>query len=76
MTQRKQVWFLTGSQGLYGDDVLAQVAEQSRGVSDALAASPALPVEIVAKPVLTDTAGIRRIMLDAVGAVGRRVCPR
>ncbi len=65
MTQRKQVWFLTGSQGLYGDDVLAQVAEQSRGVSDALAASPALPVEIVAKPVLTDTAGIRRIMLDA-----------
>ena len=26
----RQIWFLTGSQGLYGDDVLAQVATQSR----------------------------------------------
>ena len=29
MTDR-QIWFLTGSQGLYGDDVLAQVAAQSQ----------------------------------------------
>ena len=36
MTDR-QIWFLTGSQGLYGDDVLDQVAAQSRRVSDALA---------------------------------------
>ena len=34
----RQIWFLTGSQGLYGDDVLEQVAAQSRRVSDALAA--------------------------------------
>ena len=25
-----QIWFLTGSQTLYGDEVLAQVAEQCR----------------------------------------------
>ena len=25
----KQIWFLTGSQGLYGEDVLAQVRDQS-----------------------------------------------
>ena len=25
-----EVWFLTGSQGLYGDEVVAQVAAQSR----------------------------------------------
>lgn len=65
MEDRKQVWFLTGSQGLYGDDVLAQVAEQSRTVSDALAAADGIPVEVVAKPVLTDPSGIRRIMIEA-----------
>ena len=59
------VWFLTGSQGLYGDDVLAQVAAQSRGISDALDASDALPLPVVAKPVLTDAAAMRRVALDA-----------
>ncbi|MGA8208762.1 MAG: L-arabinose isomerase [Nocardioidaceae bacterium] len=61
----REVWFLTGSQGLYGDDVLAQVADQSRQVSDVLAASAAVPVTVVAKPVLTDAAAIRRVMLEA-----------
>src|SRR5215218_7337343 len=59
------VWFLTGSQGLYGDDVLGQVTEQSRGVSDALDASDALPLPVVAKPVLTDAGAMRRVALDA-----------
>ncbi|HQD97931.1 MAG TPA: L-arabinose isomerase, partial [Propionicimonas sp.] len=61
----KKIWFLTGSQGLYGDDVLAQVASQSRQISDALAAAAQIPVEVVAKPTLTDATAIRRIMLDA-----------
>ncbi|MFZ0530491.1 MAG: L-arabinose isomerase [Propionicimonas sp.] len=61
----KQIWFLTGSQGLYGDDVLQQVRDQSRQISDALAASPQIPAEIVAKPTLTDAAAIRRVMLEA-----------
>ncbi|MCW2866545.1 MAG: L-arabinose isomerase [Marmoricola sp.] len=60
-----QVWFLTGSQGLYGDDVLEQVARQSREVSDALGASAHVPATIVAKPVLTDAAAIRAVMLAA-----------
>ncbi len=59
------VWFLTGSQGLYGDDVLAQVAEQSRTISDALDASDALPLPVVAKPVLTDAGAMRRVALEA-----------
>ena len=52
-----QIWFLTGSQGLYGQDVLDQVAEQSRTVSDALAAHPGIVAQVVAKPVLTDEIG-------------------
>ena len=59
------LWFLTGSQGLYGDDVLGQVADQSRTVSDALDASAAVPFPVVAKPVLTDAGAIRRTMLEA-----------
>ncbi|MCC6495220.1 MAG: L-arabinose isomerase [Propionibacteriaceae bacterium] len=61
----KQIWFLTGSQGLYGDDVLLQVRDQSAEVSGALAAADQIAAEIVAKPVLTDASAIRRIMLEA-----------
>jgi len=59
------VWFLTGSQGLYGEDVLAQVAEQSRVVARGLDEAAAIPLEIVWKPVLTDSDGIRDLLLDA-----------
>ncbi|WP_159064025.1 hypothetical protein, partial [Streptomyces canus] len=31
-----EIWFLTGSQGLYGDDVLRQVADQSRSIAETL----------------------------------------
>lgn len=64
MTER-QIWFLTGSQGLYGEDTLRQVADQSRRVSDALAAHDGIVAEVVAQPVLTDAAAMRRMMLDA-----------
>ena len=60
-----EVWFLTGSQHLYGPETLAQVAEQSRGISDRLGASADVPVRVVWKPVLTDADAIRRIMLEA-----------
>lgn len=60
-----EVWFLTGSQHLYGPDTLAQVAEQSRAIADQLAASTDVPVRVVWKPVLTDADAIRRIALEA-----------
>jgi L-arabinose isomerase len=61
----KQIWFLTGSQGLYGDDVLLQVRDQSAQISGALDRAEQVPAEVVAKPVLTDASAIRRVMLDA-----------
>ncbi len=61
----KQVWFLTGSQGLYGEDVLLQVRDQSAQISSALADAPEVPVEIRVLPVLTDATAIRRVMLEA-----------
>ncbi len=57
-----EVWFVTGSQSLYGDETLRQVAEQSRQVADGLAG---LPVTVTWKPVVIDTDSIRRLALDA-----------
>ena len=60
-----EVWFLTGSQGLYGEETLRQVASQSQEVAAALGASADIPVTVVWKPVLTDSDAIRRAVLDA-----------
>jgi hypothetical protein len=56
-----EVWFVTGSQNLYGDETLRQVAEQSQAVADGLAG---LPVKVVWKPVLKDSDSIRRLALE------------
>ena len=63
-----EIWFLTGSQALYGPETLAQVAEQSRSISDRLGANAHLPVRVVWKPVLLDAESIRRCLLDANSA--------
>jgi L-arabinose isomerase len=60
-----EVWFLTGSQHLYGEEVLKQVAAQSQEIANQLNANSAVPVKIVWKPVLTDSDAIRRTALEA-----------
>ncbi|MBW3070173.1 L-arabinose isomerase [Actinomyces sp. 594] len=64
----KEIWFLTGSQDLYGEETLAQVADQSRQVAAWLDAADAIPVRIVWKPVLKDRDAIRTAMLAANAA--------
>jgi len=63
-----EVWFLTGSQGLYGDDVLQQVAEQAGAVVRQLESSGDLPVRIVQKPVLTSASAIHEACLAATAS--------
>jgi L-arabinose isomerase len=60
-----EVWFLTGSQGLYGEETLRQVAEQSQRVAATLDDAAAVPARVVWKPVLTDAGAIRRAMGEA-----------
>ncbi len=60
-----EVWFLTGSQHLYGEETLRQVAAQSSAIAAALDAAPDIPVRVVHKPVLTDPDSIRRLVLEA-----------
>ncbi len=65
-TQRKpEVWFLTGSQALYGEETLAQVAGQSLQIQRMLTEAGPISAEITGKPVLTEPSAIRRVMLEA-----------
>ncbi|MBK5248156.1 MAG: L-arabinose isomerase [Actinomycetales bacterium] len=63
--QGREIWFLTGSQDLYGEETLQQVAEQSQQVAALLDEADQVPVRIVWKPVLKDSASIRRTALEA-----------
>src|SRR6476620_6942412 len=56
-----EIWVVTGSQTLYGDETLRQVAEQSQAVAEGLSG---LPVKVVWKPVLKDADSIRRLALE------------
>jgi L-arabinose isomerase len=47
-----EVWFVTGSQHLYGSETLKKVAEHSQEISKGLNAASAIPVKVVFKPVL------------------------
>ena len=67
-SENLEVWFLTGSQELYGEATLRQVAEQSRQIVALLNGGPEISVPIVWKPVLVDAAHIRRACLDANSA--------
>ena len=66
--QQNEVWFLTGSQHLYGPKTLEQVAVHSREIATALDTSSHIPVKIVFKPVLTTPEAIRDICLEANSA--------
>ena len=60
-----EVWFVTGSQHLYGPKTLETVAEHSREIAGALGASAHVPVQIIFKPVLTNPESIRELCLEA-----------
>ncbi|CCE74795.1 L-arabinose isomerase [Clavibacter nebraskensis] len=60
-----EVWFLTGSQNLYGEETLQQVAEQSQEIARQLEEASNIPVRVVWKPVLKDSDSIRRMALEA-----------
>jgi len=49
----KEVWFVTGSQHLYGPQTLKQVAADSAKIATALDKSPKISQKVIFKPVLT-----------------------
>jgi L-arabinose isomerase len=61
----KEIWFLTGTQNLYGQETLDQVAQQSQKVVEQLKAGFGASATITWKPILKTSDEIRRVMLDA-----------
>ncbi len=61
----KEIWFVTGSQHLYGPETLRQVAADSRSIAEALDNSVKIPVRIIFKPVLTTADSVFEICSDA-----------
>ena len=60
-----EVWFVTGSQHLYGPETLETVAHDAQEIATALNQAASIPVRVVFKPVLTDSDGIRALVMEA-----------
>lgn len=56
-----EVWFVTGSQSLYGDDVLRQVADNSSVMAAGIDAAETLPVRVVVQPVVSSPGAIEEV---------------
>ena len=63
-----EVWFLTGSQDLYGEETLRQVAEDSQRIAKALDESSAIPVRVVYRPTVKSAESILAACLEANAA--------
>jgi L-arabinose isomerase len=59
------LWFVTGSQHLYGPETLTQVAEHAGQIVAGLEGDSAIPNRIVFKPVLTTPDAIRTLCREA-----------
>ena len=60
-----EIWFITGSQDLYGEETLRQVAEHARIISKHFDEAAQIPVRTVFKPVVKSSEEIFNIMQDA-----------
>jgi len=63
--ESKEVWFITGSQHLYGDETLRQVAANSKEIVDGLNTSNVVPVKLIHKETVKSSDEITKVMLEA-----------
>ncbi len=60
-----ELWFVTGSQDLYGEETLKQVAVHSQEIARSFNAAGQLPVQVIFKPTVKSTEEIYNIMQAA-----------
>jgi L-arabinose isomerase len=60
-----EVWFLAGSQHLYGEETLKQVAAHAQQIASSLSDDPSIPAKVVFKPVATTSDEIRALCREA-----------
>ncbi len=63
-----EVWFVTGSQHLYGEETLKQVAEHSQTIAKALNDATQIAVNVVYKPTVKTPEEIYRVCAEANNA--------
>src|SRR5215207_9481988 len=63
--KKLEVWFVTGSQHLYGEETLRQVAEHSQQIVASLDAAKQIPVKVVFKPTVKSPEEIYAIFQEA-----------
>ena len=61
----KEIWFGVGSQDLYGEEALRQVAIHSAEMVDYLNNTGKIPAKIVLKPTLKSSDGVKEFMVEA-----------
>ncbi len=66
--EHRELWFVAGSQEMYGEAVLAQVDADAREIAAALGEAEAVPVGVALRPVATTAEAIRRLCLEANAA--------
>jgi L-arabinose isomerase len=66
--QTPEIWYVTGSQHLYGRETLNQVAGHSQKIVEELNGSERLPLKLVWKPTLTRSEEIRALCIEANSA--------
>jgi len=67
--KKQEIWFVTGSQHLYGPEILNQVAKDSGLIATALNNSPKISQKVVFKPVLTTPESIYEICSEANNSI-------
>ncbi len=63
-----ELWFVVGSQRLYGPEALKQVEAHARVIAERLSASSHVPLKVVCQPVMTNSDSIHRLFLEANSA--------
>ncbi len=63
--KKLEIWFVTGSQNLYGEETLKQVAAHSEEIAKSLNNSPKLPVTVVFKPTVKSTEEVYALCQEA-----------
>jgi L-arabinose isomerase len=68
--KQSEVWFVTGSQHLYGPETLKQVGLNSQTIAAALDQSARIPCRVVVKPVVKTPDEIAALLAEANAATG------
>ncbi len=68
LDENLEIWFVTGSQHLYGAEALKQVGANAKALVDGLNHGRGLPLPVKCKPIVTDPDSIRQVFLDAASS--------